>query len=119
MEKHSTALIEQLQSVHARQRKMIQQLQAESARLLSDLAEVRRERDAFREEAARLRKEQAELHNRLDEAQSEYQDLKRERTTPLSRAFSNASSTGRPLKMSNKVCTSNPSSLAALSHLIR
>ena len=113
------AVIEQLQSVHTRQRKMIQQLQAESAGLLSDLAEVRQERDDFREEAARLRKEQAELHNRLDEAQSEYQDLKRERTTPLSRAFSDASSTGRPLKMSNKVCTSDPNSLAALNRLTR
>jgi uncharacterized coiled-coil DUF342 family protein len=105
MEKHSTALIDQLQNVHARQRKVIHQLQADSARLLSDLVEVRRERDAFRAEAAKLRKEQAELHNKLDETLSEYQDLKRERLTPLSRAFSNASSFGRPLKVNNKVRT--------------
>ncbi|OAX39930.1 hypothetical protein K503DRAFT_769060 [Rhizopogon vinicolor AM-OR11-026] len=102
MEKHSTALIDQLQSVHARQRKVIQQLQADSARLLSDLVEIRRERDAFRAEAAKLRKEQAELQNRLDETLSEYQDLKRERFSPLSRAFSNASSFGRPSKVNNK-----------------
>jgi len=102
MEKHSTALIDQLQSIHARQRKVIQQLQADSARLLSDLVEIRRERDAFRAEAAKLRKEQAELHNKLDETLSEYQDLKRERLAPLSRAFSNASSFGRPLKVNNK-----------------
>ncbi|KAG2097029.1 uncharacterized protein F5147DRAFT_555194, partial [Suillus discolor] len=87
MEKPSTMLIEQLQSVHSRQRKVIQQLQADNARLLSDLVEIRRERDSFRAEAAKLRKEQAELHNRLDETLSEYQDLRRERLT-LSRAFS-------------------------------
>jgi seryl-tRNA synthetase len=109
MDKHSTALIDQLQSVHARQRKVIQQLQADSARLLSDLVEVRRERDAFRAEAAKLRKEQADLQNRLDETLSEYQDLKRDRFSPLSRAFSNASSFGRPLKVNNKVCTSDSS----------
>lgn len=93
-------LIEQLQSVHARQRKVIQQLQADNARLLSDLVEIRRERDAFRAEAGKLRKEQAELHNQLDETLSEYQDLRRERLT-LSRAFSNASSFGRPSKLAN------------------
>ncbi|KAG2151177.1 uncharacterized protein EDB93DRAFT_300572 [Suillus bovinus] len=101
MEKPSAMLIEQLQNVHARQRKVIQQLQADNARLLSDLVEIRRERDAFRAEAAKLRKEQAELHNRLDETLSEYQDLKRERLT-LSRAFSNTSSFGRPSKANNK-----------------
>jgi len=104
MEKHSTALIEQLQSVHARQRKVIQQLQADNARLLSDLADIRRERDSFRAEAAKLRKEQAELHNQLDETLSEYQDLKRERLT-LARTFSNASSFARPLKTNHKVRT--------------
>lgn len=119
MEKHSMALFDQLQSVHARQRKVIQQLQADSARLLSDLVEVRRERDDFRAEAAKLRKEQAELQNRLDEALSECQDLKRERPTPISRTFSNASSFRRPLKVHNKVCTSDPSGYTALSHLIR
>ncbi|KAG1871503.1 hypothetical protein F4604DRAFT_816448 [Suillus subluteus] len=101
MEKPSTMLIEQLQSVHARQRKVIQQLHADNARLLSDLVEIRRERDDFRAEAAKLRREQAELHNRLDETLSENQDLKRERLT-LSRAFSNASSFGRPSKSNNK-----------------
>ncbi|KAG1816232.1 hypothetical protein EV424DRAFT_1540875 [Suillus variegatus] len=87
MEKPSTMLIEQLRSVHSRQRKVIQQLQADNARLLSDLVEVCRERDAFRAEAAKLRKEQAELHNRLDGTLSEYRGLRRERLT-LSRAFS-------------------------------
>lgn len=101
MEKPSTILIEQLQSVHARQRKVIQQLQADNARLLSDLVEIRRERDAFRAEAAKLRKGQAELHNQLDETLSEYQDLRRERLT-LSHTFSNASSFGRPSKANNK-----------------
>lgn len=109
MDKHSTALIDQLQSVHARQRKVIQQLQADSVRLVSDLVEIRRERDAFRAEAAKLRKEQADLQNRLDETLSEYQDLKRDRFSPLSRAFSTASSFGRPLKVNNKVRTSDPS----------
>lgn len=118
MEKPSTMLIEQLQSVHARQRKVIQQLQADNARLLSDLVEIRRERDAFRAEAAKLRKEQAELHNQLDETLSEYQDLRRERLT-LSRAFSNASSFGRPSKANNKVSLSGHSDYAALSHSIR
>ncbi|KAG2068504.1 hypothetical protein BDR04DRAFT_1103151 [Suillus decipiens] len=111
MEKPSTMLIEQLQSVHARQRKVIQQLQADNARLLSDLVEIRRERDAFRAEAAKLRKEQAELHNQLDETLSEYQDLRRDRLA-LSRAFSNASSFGRPSKANNKVM--NTSILSAL-----
>lgn len=109
MEKPSTILIEQLQSVHSRQRKVIQQLQADNARLLSDLVEIRRERDAFRAEAAKLRKEQAELHNRLDETLSEYQDLRRERLT-LSRAFSNAS-LGRPSKANNKAMHILPASL--------
>lgn len=111
MEKPSTMLIEQLQSVHARQRKVIQQLQADNARLLSDLVEIRRERDAFRAEAAKLRKEQAELQNQLDETLSEYQDLRRDRLT-LSRAFSNAPSFGRPSKANNKVM--NTSILSAL-----
>lgn len=118
MEKPSAMLIEQLQSVHARQRKVIQQLQADNARLLSDLVEIRRERDAFRAEAAKLRKEQAELHNQLDETLSEYQDLRRERLT-LSRAFSNGSSLGRPSKANNKVCLSGHGDYAALSHSTR
>ncbi|KAH7910135.1 hypothetical protein BJ138DRAFT_140188 [Hygrophoropsis aurantiaca] len=88
MEKHSSALIEQLQGVHTRQRKLIQHLQADNARLLSDLADVRRERDAFRAEAAKHRKESADLQNRYDEAISDYQDLKRERMM-LSRSISN------------------------------
>ncbi|KAF8834678.1 hypothetical protein BDN67DRAFT_874259, partial [Paxillus ammoniavirescens] len=81
MEKHSGRLIEQLQGVHVRQQKVIQQLQADNARLLCDLADIRRERDNFRAESARSRRENAELQNRLDEAVSEYQDLKRERAT--------------------------------------
>ncbi|KAG0702168.1 hypothetical protein DFH29DRAFT_922531 [Suillus ampliporus] len=101
MDKPSTMMVEQLQSVHARQRKVIQQLQADNARLLSDLVEVRREREAFRAEAARLRKEHAELRNQLDETLSEYQDLRRERLS-LSRAFSNVSSFGRSSKVNYK-----------------
>lgn len=111
MEKPSIMLIEQLQSVHARQRKVIQQLQADNARLLSDLVEIRRERDAFRAEAAKLRKEKAELHNQLDETLSEYQDLRRDRLT-LSRAFSNGASFGRPSEANNKAI--NTSILTAL-----
>jgi len=72
-------LIEQLQSVQTRQRKIIQQLQAENARRLSDLVDVRQERDAFRKEAARVRRENAELQSKLDEVSTEYEDLKRER----------------------------------------
>ncbi|KIJ63768.1 hypothetical protein HYDPIDRAFT_112714 [Hydnomerulius pinastri MD-312] len=105
MEKHSSRLIEQLQGVHVRQQKVIQQLQADNARLLSDLADIRRERDAFRAEAARSRNHNAELQNHLDEAISEYQDLKRERAT-LMRSVSNASASGRVPKLIAKTLNS-------------
>ncbi|KAF9220751.1 hypothetical protein BS17DRAFT_786453 [Gyrodon lividus] len=105
MEKHSGRLIEQLQGVHVRQQKVIQQLQADSARLLSDLADIRRERDNFRAEGARSRRENAELQNRLDEALSEYQDLKRERAT-LVRSVSSVSVYGRAPKLISKTLNS-------------
>ncbi|KAF8552468.1 hypothetical protein OG21DRAFT_115617 [Imleria badia] len=79
MERNPGRLIDQLQGVQARQRKVIQQLQAENARRVNDLADVRQERDAFRKETARLRKENAELQNELEQVLTEYQDLKRER----------------------------------------
>ncbi|KAI9568720.1 hypothetical protein HD554DRAFT_2172197 [Boletus coccyginus] len=72
-------LTEQLQSVQIRQRRIIQQLQAENVRRLSDLVDVRQERDAFRKEAGRVRRENAELQSKLDEVSTEYEDLKRER----------------------------------------
>jgi len=77
----SGRLIEQLQNVQIRQRRIIQQLQAENARRLSDLTDVRQERDTFRKEVARVRRENAELQNKLEEVISQYQDLKRERAT--------------------------------------
>ena len=89
-ERNPSRLIEQLQTVQVRQRKLIQQLQAENARRLSDLSDVRLERDAFRKEAARARKQNAELQNRLEEVLTEYQDLKRERAT-LARSVVTAS----------------------------
>ncbi|KIJ15322.1 hypothetical protein PAXINDRAFT_99543 [Paxillus involutus ATCC 200175] len=101
MEKHSGRLIEQLQGVHVRQQKVIQQLQADNARLLCDLADIRRERDNFRAESGRSRRENADLQNRLDEAVSEYQDLKRERAT-LVRSVSTVSGYGRPPKPISK-----------------
>ncbi|KIK89064.1 hypothetical protein PAXRUDRAFT_687753 [Paxillus rubicundulus Ve08.2h10] len=101
MEKHSGRLIEQLQGVHVRQQKVIQQLQADNARLLCDLVDIRRERDTFRAEIAHSRRENAELQNRLDEAVSEYQDLKRERAT-LVRSVSTVSGYGRTPKPISK-----------------
>ncbi|KAG8216572.1 hypothetical protein J3R82DRAFT_6753 [Butyriboletus roseoflavus] len=79
MDRQPKRLIEQLQNIQLRQRRVIQQLQAEDARLLSDLAHVRQERDAFRGKAGLARKDNVELHNRLKEAMTEYQDLKRGR----------------------------------------
>lgn len=81
MDRQPKCLIEQLRNTQLRQRRVIQQLQAENARLLSDLADVRQERDAFRGKAALARKENVELQNRLEEAVTEYQDLKRGRAT--------------------------------------
>lgn len=107
MEKHPSRLIEQLQGVHVRQQKVIQQLQADNARILCDLAEIRRERDSFREEVAQFRKQNADLQNRLDEATSEYQDLKRERAT-LVRSVSTASAYGRAPKLISKVSRVHP-----------
>ncbi|KAG6329930.1 hypothetical protein ID866_9159 [Astraeus odoratus] len=78
MEKHPNRLIEQLHAVHARQQKVIQQLQVDNTRLLSDLGEIRRERDTFRGEAARLRRVHADLLNRLEDLMSDHQDLKRD-----------------------------------------
>ncbi|KAN0086104.1 hypothetical protein V8E55_007238 [Tylopilus felleus] len=77
MDRHPSRFIEQLHNAQARQRKVIQQLHAENARRLADLADVRQERDVFRREAARLRKENAELRNRLEEMMTECQDSKR------------------------------------------
>ncbi|KAF8137078.1 hypothetical protein EV363DRAFT_1394646 [Boletus edulis] len=79
MERHPGRLVEQFQVVQFRQRKSIQQLQAENARRLSDLVDVRQERDTFRKEVARLRKDNAELQSRLEEVLIVCQDLKRER----------------------------------------
>ncbi|KAH0834935.1 hypothetical protein J3R83DRAFT_10623 [Lanmaoa asiatica] len=81
MDKQPRRLIEQLQNIQLRQRKFIQQLQAENARLLSDLADIRQERDAFRGKVGHVRRENVELQNKLEEALTEYQDLKRERAT--------------------------------------
>ncbi|EGO03551.1 hypothetical protein SERLA73DRAFT_175058 [Serpula lacrymans var. lacrymans S7.3] len=100
MESRTNSLIEHLQAVHSRQRKLIQQLQAENARQLSDLAEIRRERDIFRAEAARCRKGLAELQNRFDEVLSEYHDLKRERGS-LSRSTSGSVTRVKTIKRDN------------------
>ncbi|KAG9311600.1 hypothetical protein JVU11DRAFT_7809 [Chiua virens] len=81
MDSKQTRVIESLQDTHARQRKVIQQLQIDNAQLLSDLVDIRQERDRFRNEAARVRKENAELQNRLEEVLTKYQDLKRELAT--------------------------------------
>ncbi|EIW77173.1 hypothetical protein CONPUDRAFT_75960 [Coniophora puteana RWD-64-598 SS2] len=79
LDRNATSIIDQLQSATARQRKVIQQMHAEQAKLLADLVEVRRERDAFRNEAAGFRRDLAEMHNRYDEVVTEYLDIKRER----------------------------------------
>lgn len=81
MDRQPKRLIEQLQNIQLRQRRVIQQLQAENARLLSDIADVRQERDAYRGKAALARRENVELQNRLEESLTEYQDLKRGRAT--------------------------------------
>lgn len=81
MDKHPSRLVDQLHAVHARQQKVVQQFQVDNARLLSDLVEIRRERDNFRAEAARFRREHADLQNRHEELLSDYQDLKREHAT--------------------------------------
>ena len=96
-------LIEQLQNVQIRQRRIIQQLQAENARRLSDLTDVRQERDTFRKEAARVRRENAELHNKLEEVMTEYQDLKRERATLARSVVAGAHMHGRSANLGFKV----------------
>lgn len=88
LDRNATSIIDQLQSATARQRKVIQQMHAEQAKLLADLVEVRRERDAFRNEAAGFRRNLAEMQNRYDEVVTEYLDLKRERLQLLGRSGS-------------------------------
>ncbi|KAG6379865.1 hypothetical protein JVT61DRAFT_10425 [Boletus reticuloceps] len=101
MERHPGRLVEQFQVVQFRQRKSIQQLQAENARRLSDLVDVRQERDTFRKEVARLRKDNAELQSRLEEVLIVWQDLKRERQ---SRSVASAGHThGRNANLGLKV----------------
>ena len=81
MDRDPGRLLEQLQQARFRQRKIIQQLQADNIRLLGDLLDVRQERDTFRKEAARVRKENAELRNSLEEALTRCRDFKREQAT--------------------------------------
>ena len=104
MDKHPSRLVDQLHAVHARQQKVVQQFQVDNARLLSDLMEIRRERDNFRAEAARFRREHADLQNRLEELLSDYHDLKREHANMVR---SHATSVGgRPQRVgSTKVCS--------------
>lgn len=99
----SGRLIEQLQNVQVRQRRIVQQLQAENARRLSDLTDVRQERDTFRKEAARVRRENAELQNKLEEVLTEHQDLKRERATLARSVVASAHTHGRSANLGFKV----------------
>lgn len=96
MDRNQGRLIEQLQNAQLHQRKVVQQLQADNTRLLGDLVDIRQERDAFRGEAARVRRENAELRNRLEEALTMCQDLKRERATLVRSATLDSAHVRRP-----------------------
>jgi uncharacterized coiled-coil DUF342 family protein len=71
-------------AVPSTQRARIQELEAENARHLADLNQVRQERDTFRNEAAKLRKDSvklrkeiADLRNKYDALVSTHEDVKR------------------------------------------
>lgn len=76
--------LEQHKAVNTRHRLRIKELEAENARHVADLTEVRSERDNFRNEAAKLRKdlvklnkELADCRNKYDALHSTHEDVKR------------------------------------------